>query len=145
MLQDLAEVDGGLGPTQTRHLIQEYRGRQAMCDFGPLSESYRNLLKHSWGLAIGAEHCPLWQATCYVATVRNGPLLIPDESTLPGWSGANQIPLHVRGTKASIVFGPKDPNMSCQLVYRTTDGKICYSAPVSEGLCSIALNTSKTM
>mgnify|MGYP006926386264 CR=1 FL=1 len=29
VLQDLAEVSGGLGPAQTRRLIQEYRARQA--------------------------------------------------------------------------------------------------------------------
>ena len=60
--------------------------------------------------------------------------------TLPGWSGANQIPLTVSGTgTVSVNFQPIGKNMSCQLVYRATDGSVVYSAPVTKGACSLNL------
>ena len=60
--------------------------------------------------------------------------------TLPGWSGANQIPLTVSGTgTVSVNFQPIGKNMSCQLVYRATDGSVVYSVPVKKGPCSLKL------
>lgn len=149
VLQDVAEVKGGLGATQTRRLIQEFRARQALCDFGPWSGAYKQLLLKNWNVSIGAEYPPIWidcakwNSTCYVKTTRNGSALTPETRTLPGWSGANQIPLTVSGASASVTFNPIGENMSCQLVYRDTDGKIRYSKPVSSGVCSIPLSNVK--
>ena len=99
VLQDLAEVTGGLGATQTRRLIQEYRARQAFGDFGMWQTAYKNLLNDNWNATIKAEWSPSWmepapwKATCYAGSTVSGSTLTPDPLTLPGWSGANQIPL----------------------------------------------------
>jgi hypothetical protein len=149
VLQDIAEVKGGLGAVQTRRLIQEFRGRQAMCDFGPWSGSFKKLLVANWNASIGPENppvwidCPKWNATCYVQTTKDGQVLTPETRTLPGWSGANQIPLNVNGATASVTFNPMGENMSCQLVYRDTKGNIRYSTPVSSGACNIPLENVK--
>lgn len=145
LLQDLAEQTGGIGAAQTRHLIQEFRGRAAMCDFGRKSYAYKQLLVGAWNTAIGPEwqpywiNCATWNATCYVVTTNVGGTLIPEQRTLPAWSGANQIPLTVGGSTASVTFNPQGANMSCQLVYRDTSGQVRYSTPVSSGVCSIPL------
>jgi hypothetical protein len=147
VLQDLAEAPGGLGEAQTRRLIQEYRARQAFCDFGPWSYAFRQLLNGQWGTVIEEEYSPYWidvepwTMTCYANTSRSGSVLTPDALTLPGWSGANQIPLTVDpgATVASVTFNPGGANMSCQLVYRDTSGNIRYGVPVSSGTCDIAL------
>ncbi len=62
---------------------------------------------------------------------------------MPGWSGANQIPLTVSGATGSTIsvnFTPLGNNMSCQLVYRATDGSVVYSQPVASGTCSLRLD-----
>lgn len=147
VLQDLAEAPGGLGEAQVRRLIREYRGRQAFCDLGLWSYAYRQLLHNNWGAAIEEESSPYWinvdpwYATCYVATTQNGGTLTPASLTLPGWSGANQIPLTVDpgAAEASVTFNPIGANMSCQLVYRDTGGDVHYGVPVSSGTCSVPL------
>jgi hypothetical protein len=147
VLQDLAEAPNGLGPVQTRRLIQEYRARQAFCDFGPWSYAFRQLLNNNWNVVIDQEwspywiDCATWNATCYASTTQSGSVLTPETRTLPGWSGANQIPLTVNSsaTEASVTFNPIGANMSCQLVYRDTSGNIRYGVPVSSGACSIPL------
>ena len=147
VLQDLAEARGGLGESQTRRLIMEYRARQAFCDFGPWSYAFRQLLNNTWGQELGPEwepswiDCEPWTATCYVATTRTGKTLEPEEQTLPGWSGANQIPLKIErnAMRATVNFNPEDRNMACQLVYRDKDGHVHYSRPVKNGPCSITL------
>ncbi len=147
VLQDMAQAPGGLGDAQTRRVIQEYRARQAFCDFGPWSYAFRQLLNNNWNANIHAEYepiwinCAVWYATCYVATTQDGSVLTPEYRTLPGWSGANQIPLTVSpsATEASVTFNPIGANMSCQLVYRDTSGNIKYGVPVSSGTCSIPL------
>ena len=64
--------------------------------------------------------------------------LKPDELTLPGWTGANIIPLKVEGDKILVAFGPygeqsTEDNMSCQLCYRTAEGKTVYGKPFKNG------------
>ncbi len=145
LLQDLAEQTGGLGADQTRRLIQEFRGRAAMCDFRRKSYAYQQLLVGTWNTAIQQEYSPywmavpVWYATCYVATTNVSRTLYPEQRTLPAWSGANQIPLIASGSTASVTFNPQGANMSCQLVYRDTSGQVRYSYPVSSGACSIPL------
>jgi hypothetical protein len=147
VLQDLAEAPGGIGGAQMRRLIQEFRARQAFCDFGQWSYAYRNLLQNNWNVAIRPEYEPIWMATptwnatCYVATTQTANLLTPEARTLPGWSGANQIPLVVSAdaTTASVTFNPTGQNMMCQLAYRDTSGRVRYGVPVSSGECGIKL------
>jgi hypothetical protein len=84
---------------------------------------------------------PVWTATPYVKTTNNGGLLTPDPITLPGWSGANQIPLTVSGNTVTVNFEPIGANMTCQLAYRTTTGVPVYSTPVSSGACTLNLTS----
>lgn len=148
VLEGLATAKGGLGDAQTRRLITEFRGRQVMCDFGRWTAAYKKLLNGNWGMVIGPESqpawidCKDWTATCYVATTydKSKNMLTPEERTLPGWSGANQIPLKVSGTgTVSVDFQPIGQNMICQLVYRATDGSVVYSTPVTKGVCGLHL------
>jgi concanavalin A-like lectin/glucanase superfamily protein len=149
VLQDLAQAPGGLGDTQMRRLISEFRGRQAFGDFGVWKTAYKLLLNNNWGITIDQEFspfwidCPAWTARCYVDTTVNGSTLTPNSLTLPGWSGANQIPLTVSGTSATVTFNPIGANMRCQLVYQEVNGTIRYSTPVSSGVCSIPLQNVK--
>ena len=146
VLEGIATAPGGLGDGQTRALITEYHARQAMCDFGKWSGAFKGLLRDHWREKIGAEwqpcqvRCPEWRATCYAATSRREEGLTPDPLTLPGWSGANQIPLAVAGTgTVGVRFQPLGQNMTCQFVYRATDGSVIYSRPVTGGECRLTL------
>jgi hypothetical protein len=149
VLEGLATLTGGLGQARTRHLIMEYRARCAMCDLGKWSAAYQKLLTDNWNVTIAPEgspvwiNCGTWTATCYVSTTNSGGTLVPNSLTLPGWSGANQIPLTVSGATGSTIsvnFTPLGNNMSCQLVYRATDGSAVYSQPVASGTCSLRLD-----
>ncbi|MGC4088760.1 MAG: hypothetical protein QM756_12845 [Polyangiaceae bacterium] len=156
LLQDLAEVttpSPGIGPVQTRRLIQEFRARQAFGDFGVWSTAYKKLLNDNWNVKIEEERAEAgilqdvdpWTATPYVKTTLSGSTLTPDPLTLPGWSGANEIPLTITAgaTCVSVNFKPTGANMSCQLVYQDTSGKAHYGAPVTTGTCSIPVSNVK--
>jgi len=145
VLEGLATAPHGLGPTQTRRLIREFRARQVFCDFGRWSAAFRRLLDDNWGRTIRAEwepfwiDTPPWTARCYVVTTNLNGTLVPEWRTLPGWSGANQIPLltsNATGT-VRILFTPLGSNLTCQLVYRATDGSVVYSKPVGSGPVSL--------
>jgi hypothetical protein len=145
VLEGLATAPGGLGEYQARRLIREFRARSAMCDFGRWSAAYKTLLNNNWGASIGSEwspywiNAPVWTARCYVITTNNNGTLTPERRTLPGWSGANQVPLttvNSTGT-VSVNFAPLGSNMSCQLVYRATDNSVIYSKPVASGPCTL--------
>lgn len=153
VLEGLATAPNGLGNFQTRRLIKEYRARQAMCDFGKWSNAYKGLLNNNWGVTIDQEwspywiDCPAWTARCYVVTTNNSGTLTPEWRTLPGWSGANQIPLTVTSATGNVTvdFTPLGTNMSCQLVYRATDNSVIYSKPVSSGDCSLTPPAGKNI
>jgi hypothetical protein len=144
----LEGVASGIGAAQTRRLITEYRAKQAVVDFGVWKNACVALLDAAWQMNITAEWQPswlnpaAWSATPYVATTNSSGLLTPEARTLPGWSGANQIPLTVTGGAGTVVtvnFEPIGANMTCQLVYRNTSGVPVYSNYVSSGSCSITL------
>ena len=133
-----------LGECQMRHLITEYRARQAMIDVGVWSTACRKLLNDNWLVDIKQEWAPYsqsvntWQATPYsnmyeCTSADSIGWYYPEYRTTPGWSGANQVPLHVEGTKGNMIsihFKPLGNNMVCQLCYRSKRGKIYYSQPV---------------
>jgi hypothetical protein len=129
-----------------RHLISEYRAKQALVDFGQWKNAVLALLNAHFGQSIGAEWQPSWMnpaawiATPYVATTNSNGVLTPEARTLPGWSGANQIPLNVTGNMVTVNFQPIGTNMTCQLVYRSTNGTPVYSQIVSSGNCSLRLD-----
>jgi hypothetical protein len=142
----LAGIASGIGATQMRRLITEYRAKQALVDFGPWKNAILALLNAHFGQSIGAEWQPSWMnpavwiATPYVQTTNNNGVLTPEARTLPGWSGANQIPLLVTGNTVTVNFQPIGANMTCQLVYRTTTGAPVYSQYVSSGNCTLRLD-----
>jgi len=142
----LEGIASGVGAAQMRRLITEYRAKQALVDFGPWKNAVLALLNAHFGQSIGAEwqpswlNPPAWIATPYAKTTNNNGLLTPEARTLPGWSGANQIPLKVTGNMVTVNFEPIGANMTCQLVYRTTSGTPVYSQFVSSGACSLRLD-----
>ena len=133
-----------LGDNQMRRLILEYRARQAMIDVGQWSTACRKLLDDNWLLTIQQEWSPywkkvsVWQATPYANMYRcneedSARWWKPEWRTTPGWSGANQVPLHVSGNVDDLIslhFKPLGQNMTCMLCYRTKRGRIYYSHPV---------------
>lgn len=153
VLEGLATAPNGLGEYQTRRLIKEFRARQVMCDFGKWSNAYKALLNNNWGATIDQEwspywiDCPAWTARCYVVTTNSGGTLTPEWRTLPGWSGANQIPLTTSTSTGNVTvdFNPIGANMSCQLVYRAIDNSVIYSKPVSSGPCGLTPPTGKAI
>jgi hypothetical protein len=144
VLEGIAE---GLGESQTRKLIMEYRAKQALIDMGEWTGAVKKLMDQQFGTAIRSEWQPswlnpqTWYATPYAKTTNDGNgLLTPEQRTTPGWSGANQIPLVVSGDVVTVNFQPAGPNMSLQLCYRTRDGQTVYSNPVFGGDCSLSLD-----
>jgi chitodextrinase len=142
----LEGMAAGLGVAQLRRLITEYRAKQALLDMKQWSGAFKALLDAHFGQSIGAEWQPSWLspaawiATPYAITTNNGGILTPEARTLPGWSGANQIPLTISGNMVTVNFQPIGANMTCQLCYRATDGTAVYSTPVSSGNCSLRLD-----
>lgn len=142
----LEGIADGIGGTQTRRLISEYRAKQALVDFGPWNSAIIALLDANFQLNVQAEWQPSWlnpapwSATPYVSTTNNGGTLTPESRTTPGWSGGNQIPLHVAGNMVTVNFQPIGANMTCQLAYRATDGTPIYSEIVSSGNVSLRLD-----
>lgn len=133
-----------LGDSQMRHLILEYRARQAMIDVGQWSKACQRLIDDNWLVNIQQEWSPywkkvdVWRATPYANMykcdeVDSAGWWRPEWRTTPGWSGANQVPLHVNGQVGNLIelhFQPKDANMVCILCYRTRQGHVYYSRPV---------------
>ncbi len=138
----------GIGAEAIRRFITEYRAKQATLDWGEWRNAYRSLLNDNFGQETKEEWAPFsqavqpWKMTPYVKSTNNNGVLIPDRLTLPGWSGANQIPLKIKpGTShVELEFTALSENMTCQLVYRDVDDKPVYSKFVSGGKCAITLS-----
>lgn len=137
----LRSLAAGVGEEQTQRMIMEFRARQAMVDFGPWTNGFKGPINSNWGRTINAERIAggilqdpgAHRLTFYAATTQQGTTLVPSTDTLPGWSGANQIPLKVTGNKVRVNFQPIGQNMRVQLAYRAADGSAVYSKPVSSG------------
>ncbi|WP_295121203.1 T9SS type A sorting domain-containing protein [uncultured Chitinophaga sp.] len=144
----LEGVASGIGAAQTRRMITQYRAKMALVDVGPWKNACLAQLDAHFGQSIGAEWQPSWMnpapwiATPYAKTTNSNGTLTPDTTTLPGWSGSNQIPLNVTGSVVTVNFQPIGANMTCQLVYRTTTGVPVYSTPVSSGNCTLNLTAA---
>lgn len=141
----LETLAAGLGEDQTRHLIMEYRARQALVDFGPWRDSIVNQgINYTWGETLNAEcgsnTAEDYLSSAYAPTTTSGTTITPDDSTLPGWSGANQIPLTVSGNQVKLDFKPSGANMRMQLAYWAEDGTAVYSQPVTDGEVCLRLD-----
>lgn len=150
ILEGLAK---GLGAAQVKRIIQEYRARLCLSDFGRYEQAVQKVYKTYMNYNIYAENendntTPNWKATPYTPTTKDEEgYLVPDEATLPGWTGANIIPIKVNSTAktVTVTFDPKSTtkNMSCQLCYRTAAGKTIYGLPFYEGDYTIGLEEDK--
>lgn len=164
----LSGIAAEIGADQTKRMIQEYRARIALCDMGRYSQAVFNLMNNAMGAIYGSDvegkYVAPWKATPYVSTsivedaaevealTRATPeveepedvvfneagWLKPDALTLPGWTGANIIPIKVDGDKLLVAFQPfgansTEENMSCLLCYRTAEGKTVYGNSFSSG------------
>ena len=140
----LVGIADTIGEVGIRRLIREYRVKQAMIDFGKWSNASRALIDNNWLLSVKQEWAPylkeveVWKATPYANMYKCNETdslgwWKPEYRTTPGWSGANQIPIHVSGEEGDIVriyFEPLGDNMECQLAFRSKRGKVYYSQPV---------------
>ncbi|NLO69811.1 MAG: T9SS type A sorting domain-containing protein [Porphyromonadaceae bacterium] len=146
----LEGIADSLGVSNTRRLIMEYRAKQATIDMGKWTDAIKKLLNNNFQANIQAEwtpswlNPPVWVATPYAATTinENGEL-VPEYRTTPGWSGSNQIPLHITGDSVILHFQPLGENMSLQLCYRTATGETVYSQPVFGGECFLKIDPAK--
>lgn len=155
----LAGLSEGLGDVQTRRLVMEYRARQALIDY-PISDvAFKAVASDWWGVAVGPEGntasgknlvptlADYFMTAYAMSTVDPATsILTPNALTLPGWSGANQVPLAVAQGAASVSldFNPIGANMTCQIAYRAEDGSAVYSAPViGTGTCAITFPMGK--
>lgn len=136
----------GLGEEQTRHLVMEYRARQALVDFGPWRNSIINQgINYTWGQNLNREcgsgaNPPDYLSTAYAPTTTVGNTILPDDYTLPGWTGANQIPLNVSGDEVRLNFLPESENMRLQLAYWAEDGTAVYSQYTESGQLCLRLD-----
>lgn len=141
-----------MGEEQVRRMVKEYRARIALCDMGRYSNATLKIYKANMGEIIGSDiqgkTIETWKATPYVNVTENETgWLAPDQLTLPGWTGANIIPIDVTGLEEIVTaFKPEgknsnDRNMSCQLCYRTKEGKTVYGQPFSSGSYVMDLTT----
>lgn len=132
-----------LGEEQMKRLIMEYRARLALADLGKYSQPIITLYNSYMGKSIRPEYSQKvdsWAASPYVkAELDEDGLLVPEERTLPGWTGANILPIITTGESLTVEFTPIGENMSCQLCYRTKDGKTVYGEPFYEGECRLDL------
>ena len=164
----LSGIAEEIGAEQTKRMILEYRSRIALCDMGRYSRAVYNLMNNAMGAIYGSDvdgkYVAPWKATPYASTspvldeaevkaltkataeveepegveFNDAGWLQPDKLTLPGWTGANIIPIKVEGDKLLMAFQPfgelsTTENMVCQLCYRTEDGRTVYGNPFSSG------------
>ncbi len=165
----LKGIGDSIGEEQMRSLILQYRARQATFDIGGWATGYRQITDNNFGSTVRAEwrngvcstpggttvganagsdqmacwiDCEPYVLTPYVDMYRNTEdgWLAPDTLTNPGWSGANIIPIHVKGDYCEVEFLPEDLQMRAQLCYRTKAGKVYYSQPVHCGTLSLDIS-----
>jgi hypothetical protein len=140
-------IADSIGDYQMRQVIMQYRAKQATMDLGNWSKGYRDGLNNNFGVQIKPEwepywiNCKTWVATPYQTLTKHGETdwYAPDTTTCPGWSGGNQIPIHVEGDTVQVEFLPQGPGMMCQICYRTKEGTTYYSQPVNCGPVTLAL------
>ena len=135
-------------------MVKEYRARVALCDMGRYSNATLKIYKANMGESIGSDisgkTVEKWKATPYVQMTEDETgWLAPEERTLPGWTGANIVPIDVAALEElTIAFRPEGENtnatnMSCQLCYRTAEGKTVYGNPFAEGSYRLDLTADR--
>ena len=133
-----------MGDDQVQRMILEFRSRVCLLDLGIYSNALKKISNSYFGQKVeseGSHKCDPWNLTPYVETSADDEgWLVPEERTLPGWTGANIIPLKVSGESVTVAFDPLDePDMVCQLCWRTTDGAPVYAEAFEGGECTVSL------
>lgn len=138
-------LDIGLGDAGVRRLITEFRAKLAMLDMKDWSNEIKNLLNQNFGSQTYWEqdywdnknYSYTWKMTPYQSVTEKDGQWIPNQDITPGWTGANVIPLKLKGdaTQISMTLYPNgnyatNDNMRLVLSYRATDGTPIYSEPV---------------
>jgi len=146
----LEGIGSAIGDTQLKRLIQEYRARLCLCDLKRYSVAVKNMYQDYMGTIIESDVAGVditaWKATPYASTTEGEDgWLVPETRTLPGWTGANIVPVTVEGNTVTVSFQPygersTTTNISCQLCFRTADGTTVYGEPFSEGSYTMALD-----
>ena len=141
LLEALAEP---MGEEQVQRMILEFRSRVALCDLGIYSNALKMISNQYFSQKVESEgslKCDPWNMTPYVETsAGEDGWLIPEERTLPGWTGANIIPVKVKGDKVTVTFDPgQEADMVCQMCWRTEDGTPVYAQPFESGSCTVSL------
>ena len=147
----LETIGKAIGDKATRDLITQYRARLALYDLGGgFDRGYRQLADNHFGVSVKEEWSPYMQKcepfklTPYQSVKRNSAdgWMAPDTLTNPGWSGANNIPIHVKtgAEYVEVEFRPEDTSERALLCYRTAAGKCHYSQPVSCGTMRLELS-----
>ena len=133
-----------MGEEQVQRMILEFHSRVALCDMGIYSDAVKKLSNQYFGTKVeseGSQKCDPWNMTPYVVTTEGEDgWLIPEERTLPGWTGANIIPVKVKGDQVTVTFDPgQEADLVCQLCWRTEDGTPVYAKPFENGSCTVSL------
>ena len=133
-----------LGEEQLQRMILEYRSRICLADLGIYSDALLRLENSYFNTNVaseGSSKCDPWRMTPYAVTQEGEDgWLVPEKRTLPGWSGANIIPIKVSGSSVTVSFDPlEEKNMVCQLCWRTKDGSPVYAEPFESGDCMVSL------
>ena len=138
-----------LGEDQVRRMILEYRARLCLCDFGDYSSALTELETNYFGTTISSEgtsKCDSWDMTPYIKVIgtTGTSWLTPEERTLPGWTGANVLPVTVDGGSATVFFDPLDSeDLACMVCYRTKNGKCVYTEPFTKGGVTVDFGSDK--
>ena len=124
-----------LDTARVQCMVGEYSARLALGDFVELSSSVQSVARGSTSM--------------YAATTNQSGWLVPSNtSTLPRYTGRNNIPIAVTAgaTQVSVNFAPDamgskgtTASLQAQIAYRATDGSVVFSPPVPTGTTAVTL------
>lgn len=107
----LDRIEDFIGDEETRRMVIEYRARLCLADLAEWTGAVKNMYNSNWGTSIVPERTEYngaqkaWTCYPYVKTTQNDEgWFIPDDYTLPGWTGANIIPFTVAGDTIAFKF-----------------------------------------
>ncbi len=135
----------GMPVEEIRRLIMEFRARLCLNDMGVWTGAVRNTYDGYWGFNSTSEFGGGFTLKCYPyveTTLDDDGWYIPNETTLPGWSGCNIIPFIVNSDSVSFrCESLSNSLMHFMLCYNTADGEHWYSDIKSddEGIITINL------
>ncbi len=138
------ETYAGMSSDEIHRLLMEFRARLCLDDMGVWTGAVANMYSGNWGFSSYSEHgngATLRVYPYVQTTVDSDGWYIPNETTLPGWSGCNIIPLLVNSDTVAVTYESlTDSPMHMQLCYNTKDGTPWYSDIAMESGATISIN-----